>query len=311
MKILLLGSNGQVGWELKRSLAPLGAVTALTRHSEKGLSGDLADPDALAATVQSVRPDIIVNAAAYTAVDRTESEPERAKLINAQAPARLAQEAKSAGAWLIHYSTDYVFDGSGSTPWQETDPPSPINVYGRTKLEGEEAIGQSGCQHLIFRTSWVYASQGRNFLRTMLKLAAEKESLRVVDDQIGAPTGAELIADVTAHAIRAIEREPGLSGTYHLTAAGETSWWAYARLIIDTAAKAGMDLKVSARDVVPVPSKEFPTPAPRPGNSRLDATKLKDVFGLSLPAWEDGVVRAVQEITQPGGDRAFFRNHLL
>ena len=296
MNILLLGSNGQVGWELKRSLALLGPVTALTRQGENGLSGDLSNLEALAATVQSLNPDVIVNAAAYTAVDRAESEPEQARMINTLAPARLAQEAKAADACLIHFSTDYVFDGSGTTPWQEADSPSPINAYGKTKFEGEEAIRQSGCTHIIFRTSWVYAARGRNFLWTMLKLAAERESLRVVDDQIGAPTGAELIADVTAHAIRAIEQKPSLCGTYHLSAAGQTSWYEYARMVIEAAAGAGMKLKVFARDIVPIPSEEFPTPAVRPGNSRLDTSKLRKAFGVHMPGWEDGVLRAVQEV---------------
>ncbi len=298
MKILLLGRNGQVGWELQRSLAPLGPVTALTRHGENGLSGDLADPEALAATVKSLKPDVIINAAAYTAVDRAESEPEQARLINAQAPARLADVAKSINALLVHYSTDYVFDGSKTTPWKESDTPSPINVYGQTKLEGEEAIRQSGCRHMILRTSWVYAARGHNFIHTMLRLAREKESLKVINDQTGAPTGAELIADVTAHAIRYAENEANLSGTYHLSASGETSWWNYARLVINTAASSGMQLRVALDGIEPVSSEDFPTEAARPRNSRLDTSKLRNTFNLNLPSWEHGVLRAVREIVQ-------------
>lgn len=287
-----------MGWELQRSLAPLGPVTALTRHGENGLSGDLADPEALAATVKSLKPDVIINAAAYTAVDRAESEPEQARLINAQAPARLADVAKSINALLVHYSTDYVFDGSKTTPWKESDTPSPINVYGQTKLEGEEAIRQSGCRHMILRTSWVYAARGHNFIHTMLRLAREKESLKVINDQTGAPTGAELIADVTAHAIRYAENEANLSGTYHLSASGETSWWNYARLVINTAASSGMQLRVALDGIEPVSSEDFPTEAARPRNSRLDTSKLRNTFNLNLPSWEHGVLRAVREIVQ-------------
>ena len=301
MKILLLGSSGQVGWEIRRSLAPLGPVTPLTRHGKNGLSGDLADPEALAATVKSLKPDIIVNAAAYTAVDRAESEPEQARLINSYAPARLAAEANAINSLLVHYSTDYIFDGSKATPWKESDTPSPINVYGQTKLEGEEAISQSGCNHLIFRTSWVYAARGHNFIRTMLRLAAEPEGLRVINDQFGVPTSAELIADITAHTIHFIKRDNSHTGTYHLAPSGETTWWDYARLVIAEASRAGLELKVSCKDIVPVPTEEFPTPAARPRNSRLDTTRLQQTFGLYLPAWEDGVVRAVQEIIGPVG----------
>jgi len=296
LKILLLGSSGQVGWELQRSLAPLGELTAIGRQQRGGLCGDLSDPDSLAATVKSLAPDVIVNAAAYTAVDQAESEPEKARLINAQAPARLAREAEKTGAWLIHYSTDYVFDGTGTGPWREDDPRGPINVYGQTKLEGEAAIRKSGCPHLIFRTSWVYAARGKNFIHTMLRLAAERDLLKVINDQFGAATGAELIADVTAHAIRAAHKDENLSGTYHLAAAGQTSWYEYARLIIREAARAGMSLKVTPENVTSVPSKEFPTPAARPQNSRLDTTRLENTFNLHMPPWEDGVLRALHEV---------------
>ena len=296
MKILLLGCNGQVGWELQRSLAPLGTVTALARHGQNGLSGDLADPQSLAATVKSVSPDVIVNAGAYTAVDQAESEPEQARVINSEAPAMLAREAKKTGAWLVHYSTDYVFDGTGNAPWQEDDPKGPVNVYGKTKLAGEEAIRESGCLHLIFRTSWVYAARGKNFIHTMLRLASEHDSLKVIDDQFGAPTGAELIADVTAHAIRTLRKDENLWGTYHLAAAAQTSWLEYARLIINEAARTGMELKTDTENITPIPSKEFPTSAPRPKNSRLDTTRLQTAFGLNMPPWEQGVLRSLNEI---------------
>ena len=296
MKILLLGPNGQVGWELQRSLASLGKVIAIGRQGGDGLAGDLSNPETLAGTVKTVSPDIIVNAAAYTAVDRAESEPEQTRLINAEGPARLAQEAKRTSAWLVHYSTDYVFNGTGSTPWQEDDPTGPINVYGQTKLEGEEAIRQTGCHHLIFRTSWVYAAHGKNFIHTMLKLASERENLNVIDDQIGAPTGAELIADVTAHAIRSVHGNSNLAGIYHLAASGETTWFDYARLIIGSGVRAGMNLKVSGEDIMPVPSERFPTPAPRPRNSRLDCSRLEQAFGLKLPDWKKGVQRVISEI---------------
>lgn len=301
LKILLLGCNGQVGWELQRSLVPLGPVTALSRQGKNDISGDLADPKALAAAVKYLRPDVIVNSAAYTAVDKAEEEPESARTINAESPALLARTAKDLNAWLVHYSTDYVFDGSGTVPWQESDTPSPLNVYGQTKLEGEEAIRQSGCQHFIFRTSWVYSARGHNFIRTMLRLAVERESLRVVDDQLGAPTGAELIADITAHAVQALYQDNNLSGTYHLIPKGHTSWWKYARLVIDQAASSGMNLKVSAQDVIPVSSEEFNTVAARPRNSRLDTMKLRSTFGVHLPDWEDGVVRAIQEMLNSRG----------
>jgi dTDP-4-dehydrorhamnose reductase len=299
--MLLLGANGQVGWELQRALAPLGEVVALGRNGRDHLCGDLARLDALAATVQSVRPDAIVNAAAYTAVDRAESEPELAHAINAAAPAVLAREAREMGAWLVHYSTDYVFDGSGERPWGENDTTGPLNVYGATKLEGEQALRKSGCKHLIFRTSWVYAARGHNFIRTMLRLARERETLTVVDDQIGAPTGAELIADATAHALRTAQRDAQRGGTYHLAARGETSWCGYARFVIAAAARLGARVNMAPDAVAPVASAEYPTPAKRPRNSRLDTAKLERAFGLWLPDWRLGVERAVGEMVT--GDR--------
>jgi len=296
MKILLLGCKGQVGWELERSLALLGQVTALTRHGENGLSGDLSEPKSLAATIQAHSPDIIVNAAAYTNVDQAEREPFLARTINALAPEVMAREAQRLDALLVHYSTDYVFNGSGRRPWREGDIPEPKSIYGQTKLEGEEAVRKSGCSHLIFRTSWVYAARGKNFIHTMLKLALERESLQVIHDQIGAPTGAELIADVTAHALRAAQQDSSLSGTYHLAASGEISWWDYARLVIDEGSRAGLAFKTTADEVQPVSSEEFHTLASRPKNSRLDTTRLQKAFSIHLPEWEHGVRRCIHEI---------------
>ena len=237
MKILLLGKNGQVGWELQRSLAPLGEVLALDRHNQD-LCGDLTNLQGLAQTVQTLRPDLIVNAAAHTAVDKAESEPELARTINALAPGVLAQEANRIGAWLVHYSTDYVFDGSGNRPWHETDIPAPLSVYGQTKLEGERLIQAASAKHLIFRTSWVYAARGGNFAKTMLRLAQERERLTVIDDQWGAPTGAELLADVTAHAIRQVLQHPQDAGLYHLAASGQTTWHGYAKHVLAQAGRA-------------------------------------------------------------------------
>lgn len=299
MKILLFGKNGQVGWELQRSLAPLGELVALDAGSTE-LCGDFTDLDGLVQTIRTVAPDVIVNAAAHTAVDKAESEAELVRAINALAPATLAQEAKRGDAWLIHYSTDYVFDGSGERPWREEDAAAPLCVYGATKLEGEQLIVQSGCRHLIFRTSWVYGARGGNFARTMLKLARERDSLKVIDDQIGAPTGADLLADVTAHAIRAVRQQPELSGLYHLVAAGETSWHGYARFVLDHARHAGVSLKVAPEAIQPVPTSAFPTPARRPLNSRLDTKKLRDVFGLTLPVWQTGVTRMLMEVLDSG-----------
>ncbi|WP_416547431.1 dTDP-4-dehydrorhamnose reductase [Limnohabitans sp. DCL3] len=294
MKILLLGKNGQVGWELQRSLAPLGEVLALDRHSTE-FCGDLGQPERLVQTVRDWRPDVIVNAAAHTAVDRAESEPELARGLNASAPAALAQVAADIGAWLVHYSSDYVFNGQGAQPWQERDATGPLNVYGHTKLEGEQRIAASGCKHLIFRTSWVYAARGGNFAKTMLRLAAERERLTVIDDQHGAPTGADLIADVTAHAIGRVLQQADLGGIYHLVAGGVTSWHGYASHVIAQARCAQPDLALQVREIVPVPTAAFPTPAQRPLNSRLSTLKLQQAFGLVLPMWQPGVDRMLAE----------------
>jgi len=295
MKILLLGKNGQVGWELQRSLAPLGDVLALDRHSTD-FCGDLAQPDRLAQSVRAYQPDVIVNAAAHTAVDKAESEPELAHTLNAWAPAALAQVAAEVGACLVHYSTDYVFNGEGDRPWQEDDATGPLSVYGQTKRAGEQAIVASGCRHLIFRTSWVYAARGGNFAKTMLRLAAERERLTVIDDQWGAPTGADLIADVTAIALRRLQQQPDLSGLYHLVAGGETSWYGYARHVIAQARQIQPEMKLAVCDIAAVPTSAFPTPAKRPLNSRLNTCKLQQAFGVVLPPWQQGVDRMLAEI---------------
>ena len=305
MKVLLLGCGGQVGWELQRALAPLGHITACDFNTpgpeaSPHLRADFTQPEQVLAIVRAVQPDVIVNAAAHTAVDKAESEPDLARLINATTPGLIAQEAAQLGALLVHYSTDYVFDGSGSGPRDESAPTAPLSVYGQTKLEGEQAVAASGCRHLIFRTSWVYAARGGNFARTMLRLAAERDELKVIDDQVGAPTGADLLADVTAHAIRTLQatgrpNEP-LLGLYHLVAGGETSWHAYARFAIEWARAAGQPVRVAPDAIRPIPTADYPTPATRPLNSRLATDKLQRAFGLQLPDWQPGVARMLTEI---------------
>ena len=237
-----------------------------------------------------------MNAAAHTAVDKAESEPDLVNRINAAAPGVLATQAQALGAWLVHYSTDYVFNGGGTQPWKETDATGPLSVYGRTKLAGEHAIQESGCRHLIFRTSWVYAARGGNFAKTMLRLGRERTELTVIDDQLGAPTGADLLADVTAHALRQVQIQPELAGLYHLVAQGETSWHGYAQFVLETARARGIELAVSAENIKPVPTSAFPTPARRPSNSRLSTEKLRTAFGLHLPHWQQGVARMLDEI---------------
>ncbi|OLF52449.1 dTDP-4-dehydrorhamnose reductase [Pseudomonas chlororaphis] len=294
MRILLLGKNGQVGWELQRSLAPLGELIALDRQSINGLCGDLSDLDSLRATIRQVKPNVIVNAAAYTAVDKAESEPELATRVNALASQVMAEEALSLDAWLIHYSTDYVFSGRGQVPWQEDDLVAPVNHYGASKLAGEQAIAVSNCKHLIFRTSWVYGAHGNNFAKTMLRLAKERETLSVIADQIGAPTGADLIADVTALAIQKIAEHPELGGVYHLAATGEVSWHGYASYVIEFARSHGEQLAVT--DIDPINTTAYPTPACRPLNSRLNTRKLQENFSLRLPDWQSGVIRMLMEV---------------
>lgn len=295
MKILLLGKNGQVGWELQRALAPLGELVACDFDSPAPRRADFSQPESLTALVQAVRPAVIVNSAAHTAVDKAEAEPELARAINAVAPAVLAREAAALGALLVHYSTDYVFDGSGTLARDETAATAPLSVYGRTKCEAEQLIAASGCRHLILRTSWVYAARGGNFARTMLKLAAEREQLKVIDDQIGAPTGADLLADVTAHGIRAVLADPGLGGLYHCVAGGETSWHGYARFVIEWARAHGQAIRVPPDAVLPIPTRDYPTPATRPLNSRLATHRLQQAFGLVLPHWQVGVERMLHE----------------
>jgi len=299
MKILLFGRGGQVGWELQRSLSVLGEVVALdfdSAQNPQGLCGSFSDLDGLAATVQAVKPDVIVNAAAHTAVDKAESEPEFARSLNALAPGVLAAEALKLNAWLIHYSTDYVFDGSGSAPWQESDATGPLSVYGQTKLEGEQAVATNP-KHITLRTSWVYAARGGNFAKTMLRLASERESLTVIDDQFGAPTSAELLADVTAHVIRAAVAKPELAGLYHCVASGETNWHGYAKFVLETAQTLGHKLKAGPEQVAATSTASYPTPAQRPLNSRLNTAKLREAFGLTLPHWQSGVARMLTEIT--------------
>ncbi len=292
--ILLLGKDGQVGWELQRSLAPLGELTAWGRQQ-----CDLADLASLRDQVRSLAPDVIVNAAAYTAVDRAETDAQRAFRINAEAPGILAQQAARRNAWLVHYSTDYVFDGEKAEPYREEDSPNPLSVYGASKLAGERAIAQSGCRHLIFRTSWVFAARGGNFAKTMLRLAGEREQLRVIADQVGAPSSAELIADVTALCLYRIAQaasEKTRSGLYHLSAAGETSWYDYARFLLETARGMGVALLCPPGGIEPIPATAYPVAARRPVNSRLDTAKLRQTFGLHLPPWQTHVERMLAEI---------------
>jgi|SRR5690606_2032537 len=296
MRFLLFGKSGQLGWELQRSLAPLGEVIALGTHDVQG--ADFKEPKQLASAVHTLKPDVIVNAAAYTSVDAAESDAQAAMLVNGVAPGILADAAARMNAWLIHYSTDYVFDGAGDRPWREADPVAPLNVYGHTKLAGEQNIRTSGCKHLIFRTSWVYAARGNNFAKTMIRLAQDRDSLKVINDQFGAPTGADLLADVTAHAIRSALDRTELAGTYHVAPTGETSWFHYARHIISRARAAGAPIKVADPEIHPVPSSEIPTAAKRPANSRLDTRKLRTAFGLYLPHWQLGVDRMLTEILQ-------------
>ncbi|MCS7091298.1 MAG: dTDP-4-dehydrorhamnose reductase [Verrucomicrobiota bacterium] len=286
-RILLLGCRGQVGWELQRALAPLGMVVARDYPEV-----DLAQVDQLVTLVRETNPDVIVNAAAYTAVDRAEQEPEKARLINAVAPARLAALARERRSWLVHYSTDYVYDGSKRTPYEESDPPCPLNVYGQTKLEGDLAITTSGCPFLIFRLCWVYGTRGHNFLLTIQRLARERETLRVVADQIGSPTWSRWIAETTAQALGQVlaQPDPGRwSGIYHLRAAGQTSWHGFARRIVDLMPVA----ERRCREVVPIRSEEYPSPARRPAWSVMSCEKLWRTFRLALPDWETGLLQAL------------------
>lgn len=294
-RILITGANGQVGFELQRSLAPLGQLFAMARQEL-----DIANPASLTSGLESIQPDIIVNAAAYTAVDKAESEPELAARVNSHAPAELALWAESHNALLVHYSTDYVFDGNKHGAYVEDDTANPQSVYGQTKWQGEQVIRQTTSRHLILRTSWVYGAHGNNFLKTMLRLMRERDHLNVVADQTGAPTSAALIADVTAQILAQYNQnyDAFVYGTYHLTASGETSWHGYAQLIAKLAEKRELLLQLKSSDIQPIPSSAYPTPAIRPSNSRLDTSKLQDQFGLVLPPWEAGISYAMTQITE-------------
>ncbi len=279
MRILIAGKNGQIGWELQRTLGALGEVTALGRAEM-----DLSKPDAVRARIREIKPDIIVNAAAYTAVDKAESEPDLAMAVNGVAPGIMVEEAKRLGALLVHYSTDYVFDGTKSSPYTEEDSPNPLSVYGKTKLAGERAVAASGADYLILRTGWVYSTRGKNFLLTILRLAAERPELKVVGDQQGAPTWARDIAETTA---RVLDEPKETSGLFHLSASGATSWFGFATEI----------LRISGQTtpVRSIPSSEYPTPAARPANSVLDNTKFRTSFGLELPAWQSSLKQCLAE----------------
>jgi dTDP-4-dehydrorhamnose reductase len=300
MKILLLGKNGQVGWELQRSLQPLGEVIALDRqHNVDGWKGDVSDFAAISQLFEQIRPDIVVNATAYTEVDKAESELAQASLINYLAVKHLAEECRKYQSLLIHYSTDYVFNGEGVQAWKENDQTSPVNSYGKTKRDGEIALEQSGARFINFRTCWVYATHGQNFIKTMLKLGQIKDELNVINDQIGTPTGAALIADVTAQAIRyylfqSREQKKLLEGHYHLASDGETTWFDYAQFIFTLATEHGYELAL--KKVYPIETKDYPTPAKRPLNSRLNTEKLKQNFKIHLPHWQQGVRQVLKEL---------------
>ncbi len=294
MKIVLLGKNGQVGWELQRALAPLGELIALDRSGLNEWCGDLSYPQKLYQTIIDISPDIVVNASAYTAVDLAETDQKNADLINHITVAKIAEACAKIDALLVHYSTDYVFDGLGIRAFKEDDEIHPLNVYGLTKAHGEKAIQASGCNHLIFRTSWVFAAKGKNFMKTMLNLAQQREELSIIDDQIGAPTSAELIADVTAYSLIQVLNDKSKSGIYHLVASGETSWFEYAKYVFEQAENEGLDLAV--KKVNPIPTTAYPTPAKRPHNSRLNNHKIQQSFHLVMPEWKVHVKRTVTEL---------------
>lgn len=294
MKILILGKNGQVGWELQRALAPLAELIALDRSGLDELCGDVSQPEKIAQTILTLKPDVVVNASAYTAVDQAESDQVLADVVNHLSVQAMAEACLKVQALFVHYSTDYVFSGQSETPFVESDAISPINVYGKTKALGEQAIVNSGCHYLIFRTSWVYASHGKNFLKTMLNLAKQRDTLSIIDDQVGAPTSASLIADVSAHAIVQTLTDQTKTGLYHLVASGETSWFGYAQYIFDQARDLGIELAI--QQVNPIPTTAYPTPAKRPHNSKLNIQKLQQTFQLNLPDWKQGVKRTIMEL---------------
>ena len=294
MKILLTGKNGQVGFELQRALAVLGQVVAVGHED-----CDLASPDGIRRLVAEVRPQVIVNPAAYTAVDKAETEQALAQAVNATAPGVFGEEAARVGVLVVHYSTDYVFDGCKPGAYLETDAPNPQSVYGKTKQAGEQALQASGADHLIFRTSWVFGAHGGNFAKTVLRLAAERDGLKIVGDQFGAPTSAALLADVTAQVLGRYRREGRANfpfGLYHLVAGGSTTWHEYAQTVVRAALAAGKPLKLTADDVLPIATADYPLPAPRPSNSRLDTSRLRQTFGLVLPEWQNGLKHVLQQI---------------
>ncbi|MDM1772190.1 dTDP-4-dehydrorhamnose reductase [Acinetobacter indicus] len=294
MKVLLLGKNGQVGWELQRALAPLGEVIALDRYGLNQWFGDLTQPDQIYQTIVELSPDVVVNASAYTAVDLAESDQETADLVNHWAVKKIAEACVQIGALFVHYSTDYVFNGVGQIAFNEIDKVEPLNIYGKTKALGEQAIQDSCCNYLIFRTSWVFAQRGKNFLKTMLTLAQQREELSIIDDQIGAPTSAELIADISVHAIIQTLQDATKVGIYHLVASGETSWFEYANYVFEQAKSLGAELAI--QKVNPIPTTVYPTPAKRPHNSRLNNQKIQQAFQIGLPDWKVHVQRTVIEV---------------
>ena len=291
MNILLFGGAGQVGWELRRALAPLGRIIAPGRQA-----CDLTDPDSIRRTIADASARVVVNAAAYTGVDQAQSQSELARHVNALAPGVMAQACARSGAVLVHYSTDYVYDGSGERPWREDDPPCPLNVYGHTKLEGDVAVQQAGAAFLILRTGWVYAARGRNFPRTILELASRQPTLKVVNDQVGSPTGADLIADVTAHALRAVLGDPALGGLYHVAADGFADWHTVARYVLDCGQRRGLSLQAQPDHVQAIATADYRTAARRPLNSRLDTARLRETFGLCLPPWQAGIERLIETL---------------
>ncbi|QIZ46002.1 dTDP-4-dehydrorhamnose reductase [Dickeya zeae] len=293
MHILLFGKNGQLGWELQRALTPLGKLTALS-HDSTDYCGDFLNPRGLIETIRTIKPDVIVNATGYTAVDLAEIEQDLAMIINAKSVELLARESRVLGCLLVHYSSDYVFDGNGIRPWNEFDTPAPINFYGKTKLAGELAVRKYCDKYLIFRSSWIYSANGVNFIKTILNLSLERDVLSIVNDQFGSPTGADLLADCTAHAIRAAFEDASKYGLYHLTAAGTTSWYEYAQFIVAFAKKKNNLLKVN--EILGIPSCSLIRRASRPMNSRFDSRKFQHTFNLILPKWESGVERVLTEL---------------
>jgi dTDP-4-dehydrorhamnose reductase len=293
-RVLLLGTGGQLGMQLARILGPETQLVSLGR-AELDFTDEAAVRAAVREAFPGLGPQIVVNAAAYTAVDKAEKEAEQARLVNSVAPGLIAEELAKFNGWLMHYSTDYVFDGSGTKPWVETDPTGPLGVYGQTKLEGEQAIAATGCRHVVMRTSWVYAAEGRNFLHTMLRLGRERRQLSIVDDQIGAPTSAEALADASAAILRQLAADDGreASGVYHLACAGETSWYGFAQAIF--AAFAGQQ---TPPELTPIPSDAYPTPAKRPRNSRLDCGKIRAQFGVVMPSWDDALAQVAATLLE-------------